>query len=147
MASGKVTSNVFLGLGIVGIPLVVASAYFFVTTELFISHAAATQGQVTELIKHTSASAKGTYYSYVPHVSFTTPQGQPADFLSSAEGDPPLYHAGQRVPVLYDPQDPSHAKIDDFWGLWMYAFISGVVGVSFLSPALVAWILSKKKQA
>lgn len=54
----------------------------------------------------------------------------------------PAYHVGEEVVVLYDPENPSNAKIKSFWEIWGKIVSLTVASGMFLSVGLiVAFIL------
>lgn len=49
--------------------------------------------------------------TYKPVVQFHTPGGQKVEFTSSYSSNPPAYEIGERVTVVYNPDEPSKAVI------------------------------------
>ena len=43
------------------------------------------------------------------------------------------YAVGQKLTVLYDPNDPQTARIDDFWQLWFTPLLCGCLGLAMVS--------------
>ncbi len=64
--------------------------------------------------------------SYAPVVRFTSQGGREFTFESNFYSSPPQYKTGQKVTVLYPPDQPSEAKIKGEGSL--LAFIFGLVG-------------------
>jgi hypothetical protein len=50
---------------------------------------------------------------------------------------------GQSVPVLYDPNNPQHAKRNTFWSLWVFPVCG--IGIGLLVP-FFAWAAQREKQ-
>ena len=49
------------------------------------------------------------------------------------------YEVGQRVPIWYDPKQPSAIRIDSFGELWGGPLLVGVFGASFIVMGLLLW--------
>ena len=71
-----------------------------------------------------------------PVVHFTSQNGEAVEFVSSTGSNPPSYSRGERVEVLYQPEEPQNAKINSFFSLWGGPVIlGGLGGVFFLVGA------------
>lgn len=98
-------------------------------------------GVVTALRAHSSSSGdSGVSVIYRPVLRFTTMDGRIVETESSFGSNPPPARQGARVPVLYDPANPSDARLTGVRGsgvLVCVAFIAvgglvaliGVVGL------------------
>jgi hypothetical protein len=92
----------------------------------------------TSMFLHSSVSATGTVVSLAPKradnvVSFApvftfTAAGRSYTMTADVASNPPGFHVGQSVPVLYQTANPGHAKIASFGQLWFMVLIFGVVG-------------------
>jgi hypothetical protein len=69
------------------------------------------------------------------------------EFTSSASSNPPGYHVGETVPVLYLDSNPYNAKLNSFFSLWGGALILGCIGAVFLSigGAMILLPLRRKR--
>jgi len=67
-----------------------------------------------------------------PKVRFRTEAGREIIFVSQTGSQPPTFHEGEPVPVLYDPADPSQASINTFGEQWLETLILGGSGSGFL---------------
>ena len=58
------------------------------------------------------------------------------------------YDIGQSVIVLYDPDNPEDARVDDFWQLWFLAAGAGVFGAGLIVIPLGAlgWAFLGRKR-
>ncbi len=93
------------------------SFYFYKKTERFLAQAQATQGQVVEMVTSRSHDSNDTY---APMVEFTNPATNSRQrFRHPVSSNPPSYSVGEPVTVLFDPHNPSDARIDS--GIWNYA--------------------------
>ena len=109
------------------------------TDRFFLLHAARTSGQV---VAHESfeREARKVQQRFRLVVAFTTPAGERVRFRSVASYGRPPYAVGATVPVRYDPERPTRARVDrriEFLApvvIWLGAVVMlGVLGV------LVAW--------
>ena len=71
-------------------------------------------GTVVNLEQHDSDDST----TYAPVVSYEV-DGQNYHMTGSNASSPPAYHVGQKVRVRYDRDDPTLARIDNFWELWL----------------------------
>jgi Protein of unknown function (DUF3592) len=79
-----------------------------------------------------SVSRVTTSYSYQPVVQFQH-GGQRIQFADSVASNPPAYHVGDAVNVLYLESDPYKAGIDSFTSLWFLPLLFGGLGAIFLA--------------
>lgn len=74
--------------------------------------------------------------TYAPVVRFTTEDGRTIEFTSGvSRSNKPLN--GTKVDVLYDPDNPQHAKVDDMAGRLLAPVITGGLGALFLLIGLL----------
>ncbi len=101
----------------VGIGFGIYSVYFsFGTKE--------TDGTVIEMKGMTQQS---------PVVEYNV-DGQRFTFHSSISSSPPAYGVGDKVTILYDPDDPTTAQINTFHDRWLFPLIftgAGLTAVAF----------------
>jgi hypothetical protein len=72
-------------------------------------------------------SSDGQTPALYPVVHFNTPDGLEHSFRSNlGEGHAQV---GQRVEVLYDPQDPSRARLRTWQALWLGTGLAGGMGL------------------
>ena len=110
----------------------------------FLSKAAKSLGDVTE-IQTVPIDEQTNRYCAV--VAFTPPSGKPVSFVNSACGTAELQRIGDRVPVLYDPAEPTHARIfQDAGSLGAWSAALPFLAWSLLSfiAAVVAALIVKR---
>ena len=96
------------------------------STRRFVREAASAPGVVTKL--HAGAAH--------PEIEFTTAAGQKVSF---PEGGWISYQPGDRVRVLYRPQEPHrHAALDDPGALWFEAGVTGLVCLGLVLGGVLA---------
>jgi hypothetical protein len=69
--------------------------------------------------------------TYRPVIVFTSREGHQAQFESMASSYPPKYAVGDKVRVLYDPDQPHQARIHSFHDLWFMPSLFGGLGLVF----------------
>ena len=116
-------------LALIGIGMLTGAFFVYQNTASFIASAAKTEGTVVDL--QLSRSSDST--TYRPVVRFATARGQTIEFVSSTGSNPPSYTRGERVEVLYHPDNPHHARINGWFSLWGGATILGGLGALFFA--------------
>ena len=101
-------------------------------TRSFVSRATRVEGEVLEYGVGGSAHAD---------VRFTLPSGEDETFRASSFIP---YSPGERAPILYLPEQPSQARIDDFGQIWMPHILGFLFGGAFLAAGL--WMLGNVKK-
>ena len=124
----------FLAIGVV---VLIVGAVMFVLTVRFVAEAEHATGTVVDLSRR--SNSEGTVLFY-PVVRFVTANGETIEFVSSSGSAPALESPGDRVEVLYDPDDPSHAKLSGLFHLWFGPAILSVLSACFIT---VAWFLRR----
>jgi hypothetical protein len=94
-----------------------------------------TEGMVLWLNEDTSSRGG---YSKFPEVQFTDLHGKAVRFLDKVGADPSPYHLGDRVPVLYQPNEQGSAMIDHGRGNWEPVVALMVLGSTLLGVGLLA---------
>jgi len=123
-------------LAVAGIGLLALSVYLgFALVQLEASGMRA-PGVVRSLESSSTGSASPTYY---PQVSFKTQDGIVSHFKDRVGTNPPAYHPGDQVTVLYRPGAPTGAIIDH--GIWnwlpsaavfLFGTLSSLAGIQLM---------------
>jgi hypothetical protein len=73
---------------------------------------------------------------YFPIIQFTTASGVTvtAESKTSKSG----LSIGQKIPVLYDPNDPKNLEINSFWSRWVLVWIAAFFAVLLLGSGAAA---------
>ena len=115
---------IFVAIGVV--LLIIGGLVTWHTVE-FKSKAESAEGTVIEMQpRHSDGST-----TYAPVVEFETAGGELVTYHSSSSSSPPAYDVGESVEVLYDPNDPSEAKINSFFNLWFLPLLLAGMGIVF----------------
>ncbi len=107
-----------------------------VESEVFARGAVSAEGTVVRLDWHVDMRRVRSTSGYEAVVRYRRPDGRTAELVDEAGSDPPAYSVGEKVRVLYDPADPSAAKIDDFRSLWLVpvaALVAGALALGVLA--------------
>jgi len=105
------------------------SQLLYESTQLFLATAVATEGRVVEMVS--SSTSEGT--TWAPRVEFQTPDGASHQFKHRISSSHPSYVVGQRVRVLYSPQNPRTSQIDmGIWNFWATLITAGLGLICFL---------------
>jgi hypothetical protein len=120
MGQGKIVGIIFAALGL---GMLIGTFFWYRNTRSFLAEATRTEGTVIDLV--------GSHYR--PIVHFTDRHGQEIEFTSSTGSNPPAYSIGQKVEVLYRPNEPQTAAIDSFFSLWGVSVILGGLGGVFFA--------------
>jgi len=92
-------------------------------------------GRVVEMTL-SSSNSSSTYY---PVVRFADGTGAEHQFKGHTGSNPPSYHVGEDVTVLYLAEDAEHsAIIDSGWMNWLPSLICGGIGLLLLWGGLAA---------
>lgn len=92
-------------------------------------------GVVTALSSSRNSNGGVTYHALV---TFTDLKGRGVTFRDSTGTNPPLYHPGQSVTVLYLPADAGRAVIDRGVWNWLPSVLLYVLGGALLAAGLAA---------
>lgn len=114
----------------VGIAFLGGAGYYWRQTDALLKNAVATTGEailMREEDRHIQPQHRGeAEETYRPVIRFTTREGRQMQYESIVTSYPPRYSEGDRVRILYDPERPEWARIDDFTDLWLRpAFLAG----------------------
>jgi hypothetical protein len=68
--------------------------------------------------------------TYAPIVEYVV-DGETYTLNSTSYSSPPAFHVGQAVRVAYNRDNPSQARLDNFWELWLLPIIFISIAVLF----------------
>ena len=105
----------------------------FVHQWNFLKTASHSSGTVIENVQIASSKGRSTFS---PVIEFYTQNGEKVAFKSLNSSNPPQYTIGQKVEVLYQPDNPKNAQIHSFFSFWLGTIFSGVLGFLFLGVGL-----------
>lgn len=79
-------------------------------------------------------------------VSFVTKEGKKIKFASYSGNNISNYNEGESVEVLYDPENPNKAKINDFSTLYIGVSVLGFFGAIFFLTGFSFFLSNHSKQ-
>ena len=124
----------------IGLLLLFAAAWSVWSTKAWLARAVEVQGSVIEMVRVRDSEDKG--YLFSPVVRFQTADGATHEFQSGLRTNPPAYHAGQSVAVVYDPLVPQSAAIRGVLSLWLTPIILSFIGTIFLAIGIAIIAMS-----
>jgi hypothetical protein len=138
--TAKLVKLVFFGFGFIWIAF---GAFFFIDAKFFSSKAYKGTGTVVELkkVRRLSTSSSGSpshVTTYYPVVRYQTKNGKNVTFTSSSGSYPAPYKRGDRVTILYDPENPRKARIKSFSSMWLAPILGfGIGGILFVTGSVI----------
>ena len=89
-----------------------------------------------------SSSSNGST-SYYPIVRYRTQNGVSVEFKDSVGSNPPSYHAGDKVTVLYLADNPSKQAIIDRGKFWNWS----IPVLLFVGAGLLLWLFAYMRRS
>jgi len=134
----------------IGLGLLLGSAWLFQRAAEFDETAITAPGTVINLIKSVESrhsrdgfDRRSSSIAYTPVVAFIDSRGRRQEMQSDVSSNPPAYKRGEQVTVLYDPDNPEFAVIDD-WHRHLAGLITGGMGLIFSIVALAVMLAFRK---
>lgn len=121
-----------------GAVMLAGTFYLSRDTRAFLASAVQAEGAVIELAR--------SHKTYRPVIRFIDRRGQAVEFTSSAGSNPPSYAVGEKVAVLYLPEKPHIAEVDDFFMIWGGLIILGILGVVFFLIGAGLFVATRRRQ-
>ncbi len=140
----KIAKNAF---SIVGILLLTGTFFMYESTNEFLKTSITAEGKVIDLLQSRSSSSSDNSITYKPLVRFIEKKGTKIEFTSSTSSNPPSYHVGEKVEVLYNPESPNNAKIKGFFSIWGGVTIVGTIGLVFFIVGASIFIFHKNESS
>jgi len=138
-----VVAIVFLLIGLGALP---GSVYFYVKEKQFEKIAVSAPGTVIDLIKKERRSDNNRRtLVYVPVIQFTDQNGKLQEYHSPHGSNPPDYKHGDKVMILYEPDNPEFAKMDD-WQRYLWVVVFGIFGIAFSASSALMWWLAMRSR-
>lgn len=89
-------------------------------------------GVVLDLVLGLIGTSGDPSYVYFPIVRYSLPDGRVVDFRSPQGSAPAAVRKGQQVTVLYDPADPSNARLEGILAGGCLSSLFVVLGGAFI---------------
>lgn len=134
-----------LAANAVGVWLLLAAWQLFTESARFVERANPVPGKIVAYDRpgHTSVGP------LQPVVRFNVSRAETHEFRPGFATLWSGYDIGDSVVVLYDPENPDDARVDDFWQLWFVAVGAAVFGGALILVPLAAsaWALLGARSA
>lgn len=115
--------------------------YIYSNSLAFLDHAKSATGTVVEIaISSSNRPGKKEKVTQRPIIEFQLESGDKARFKSELGTKSSSYSVGDTVPVLYDPAEPSEARIDSFLTKYGLETLLSSLGTIFLAIGLIAFL-------
>ena len=138
--NAKLVKLVFFGFGFIWIAF---GAFFFIDAKFFSSKGYEATGTVVDLkkVRRLSTSSSGStshVTTYYPVVRYQTKEGKNVTFTSLSGSYPAPYKRGDRVTILYDPENLKRARIKSFSSMWLAPILGfGIGGILFVTGSVI----------
>ncbi|MDX2098999.1 MAG: DUF3592 domain-containing protein [Leptolyngbyaceae cyanobacterium bins.59] len=124
-----------------GIGLLIGAFSSYRNTSSFVKAASRSEGTVVDMVVVdtgvNNSSRSRSSIAYRPTIHFIDHTGEKVEFTSSVGTNPPSYSKGQKVEILYHPDEPENAQINDFGSLWGDSITLGGMGGGFLIIGMI----------
>ena len=120
---------------IIGLAILIQTFFIYQEKRTLIEKADVVEGTVVDNSTNDS-----------PVVCFSTKDGRRIKFTSYINNNLLSYKEGEAVEVLYDPENPNKAKINNFSTLYMGVSILGFLGTVFFLTGLSFFIVGYSQQ-
>jgi hypothetical protein len=119
---------------ILGLGAVFLAHHFYQKTAAFLEKAQPTAGVVVDL-KENEPSDSSDSSTYAAVVEYADHQGRKHQFKDSFSSNPPTYHRGQTVSILFNPDNPGEAQMDRGRLNYLVTYIFGCMAALLLLAA------------
>lgn len=127
MSEDVILSFIPVGFGFL---LFAIAVIIFVRTRIFINKAQEVKGTVVEMV-YRRKSTKRNGGGYLPVYQFRTIDGKKITAKDSLSSNPPRFQVGQEIDVLYNPENPHNARINNRLNLYFLPALLGGLGLLF----------------
>jgi len=115
---------IFIGIG--GLLLAIAAFVFF-REQAFLGRAQTVTGTVSDFDVSNSEDSN----SYCPVIDFRTRNGESVEYHANVCSAPPAFDIGDKVEVVYDPEDIRHVQMNGFWSKYVGPVVLAAIGLPF----------------
>lgn len=133
---------------LVGMGLLVGAFLSYDNTNSFLEKAIRADGVIVKNLERKDVDVDTESHrksvTYFPVIHFVTPKGERIEFNSLVGSNPPRYSVGQKISVLYFPDNPYEARINDSFSIWGFTAIVGVIGGAFFIFGIAFAFMIKK---
>jgi hypothetical protein len=112
-----------------GILLVAIAILQYFSTNKLLSIGVITHAEVISL----ESDGHILQHSSAPLLKFTIPNGKEYTLSPDVSSNIQLFNVGDRVKIIYNPNNPKKSRIVSYWGLYRWTVISLCFGLVFLT--------------
>ena len=107
-----------------GVGCLILAAFLAYRTGNFSGHSLTATGEVVSYRE----IPDGDSTRYVPRIRFVTENGEIITVGGQMAGMSRRFAIGEKVPMVYDPREPMHARVALFMDNWLGPLIASIVG-------------------
>ena len=89
----------------------------------------------------------GNSTRYIPRIRFVTATGDIITTSGQMAATSKRFPVGAAVPLIYDPREPMHARVDLFMDNWLGACIAAVIGLVGMAGGVLVRRAVRREQA
>lgn len=108
-----------------GVGCLILAAFLAYRTGNFSGNALTATGEVVSYREIPDGDAT----RYIPRIRFVTENGEIITVGGQMAGMSRRFAIGEKVPMVYDPREPMHARVALFMDNWLGPLIATIVGV------------------
>jgi len=101
------------------------------------------QGTVISNRYSADSDGGGTYH---PEVEFVDHDGRRHTFISTTGSSPASFKVGERVPILYQRDQPEDGSIDTFFQQWFMSLLLSGLGFVFTSVGVIPLVFRARRE-
>ena len=105
-------------LVLIGLVLIIIGIHLFLTSRHFRNTGVKTMATVIENIALQSRDNEGTSVMYAPLLECIV-KGEKKTYTPNARSNPPAYHIGEKVAIVYSPENYQNVRIVSYWGIFL----------------------------
>lgn len=125
--------------------LLTGSGFFFIKNTSFNKSSVKSKAVIIELIESAGSSSGSNRKTYSPVFTYKDKRGKEYTKKSSYSSYPAIGNVGDSIEIMYNPDNPSQAKINTFFSNWGVPIILASLGIADLITGLIFLIILLKK--
>lgn len=129
------------GLLLVGVIALIAGVFVFRQSQPYYRTALRARGQIVEVEQRKTREGVTCFprFSYVDQAGVTQVVHARFGYSATGLGLARQYAVGDAVEVIYSPDAPEYAQLNDTWSLWGWTILVGGGGFVLASAGVVLW--------
>ena len=127
---GWVAWTLAVGLLVLSTGMGIGAWLLYQSAAEFVARGVEVEGRVIDLVEVIDREDRSR--TYKPEYTFTDADGNEWTDVASVSTNPPSYDVGDKIAIVYDPDQPRDSRVNSFGALWLGPIILGVFSVVFL---------------